>query len=307
VIVGASDQREIVRARDRQHLRPIALQRTDPLRRAVGELDRDETRDSRELRLRDRVQLPRNCEDEQRWIRRVHRGVVPLALRVRWDVERNVQHVDVLRSITRLERRQEQRRVAAVRGIRPQPLDRARDALVIGDVRDLESRRGVPRAVARDRQEAVPVPRMVRVTVEVDREVICVGEPQRRHRPWDDGAERVHQHPDEEEQRAERDFVARRRGMSPRAQHAPRDDEHDQRHEQRDVLLQGEERERVEGRHDGRQDDVRQRAHECRVRCRTPRQCVHDGRCRDDRGEDDQCREEQRGNEHGASIGAHAR
>lgn len=307
VVVGAGDEREVVRARDAENSRAVALQHADPARRAIRELDGDESRDPGQLRRRNGVELSGDREDERRRIRPIRARVVPLALGIRWRVERHVQHVDVLGAIARLERREQYGRVAAVRGVGSESLDGAGDALVVGDVSDVEARCRVPRTVARGGEEPIPIPRMVRVAVEIDGEIVGVREPEGRHRARSDGAERVHEHPDEEEHHAERCFVPRGRRSAPRPEHAPHDDDHDERHQYGRVLRDRQERERVERRADRREEHVAQRPHERRIGCGTLRERVHDGRRGGDGGDEHERREQHARDEHGASNDSHAR
>jgi len=173
----------------------VALRRADAFRRAVGELDRDEPCDTGELGLRDRLELSGNREDEDRRIGRVHRRVVPLALVIRRDVRGDVERDHVLGVIARLEGREKNGRAAAVRRIAREPLERALDALVVGDVRDVEAAARVPGTVTLRGEPALPVPRVIRVTVEVDGDVVLVRETERSHRARDDGAGGVHHEP----------------------------------------------------------------------------------------------------------------
>lgn len=306
MIVRARDEREIVRLRNAQDGRAVALQHADPFRSTVGELDRDEAGDAGELRLRDRFELPRDREDEDRRIRDIHRRIVPLAPAIGCDVRRDVERDDVLGVIPCLERGEEDRRAAAVRRISREPLDRALDTLVVGDVCDVEAAGGMPGAVAIRGEPALPVPRVIRVTVEVDRDVVRVREAERGHRARDDRAGGVHHEPSDQARERNADLVHRRRLVPTRSQDPPRDQYHDERDEHRGVLLQRQDGQCVERRADGSEHDVREWPHERRIGDPPLRERVHDRRCRQGCGHEHQRREDECRARRGAARESHA-
>lgn len=292
--------------RDAQDRGAVALRHADAFRRAVGELDRDQPCDTGELGLRDRLELSGNRENEDRRIGRVHRRVVPLALVIRRDVRGDVERDHVLGVIARLEGREENGRAAAVRRIAREPLERALDALVVGDVRDVEAGARVPGAVPLRGEPALPVPRVIRVTVEVDGDVVGVREPERRHRARDDGAGRVHHEPSHQERHRRHGLVHGRGAALARSHDPPRDQHRNERDQHRGVLLEREDGQRIERRADRREHDVRERSRERRIGDRALRERVHDRRCRQQGGYEHQRREDECRAERGATRESHA-
>ena len=292
--------------RDAQDRGAVALRHVDALRSAVGELDRDQPCDAGELRLRDRLELSGNREDENGRIRGVHRRVVPLALVIRRDIRGDVERDHVLGVVARLKGGEENGRATAVRGIAREPLERALDALVVGNVRDVEAAARVPGAVAFSGEPALPVPRVIRVTVEVDGDVVRVRETKRRHRARDDGAGGIHHEPSHQERHRRHDLAHGRRPVPERSHDPPRDQQHDERDQNGGVLLEREDGQRIERRADRREHDVRERSHERRIGDRALRERVHDRRCRQQGGYEQQRREDECRAERGAAHESHA-
>lgn len=245
MIVGAGDEREVEPVRDGVDRLRIALQHVDPLGRAVRQLDRHRARDATDFVGRELGQPAGNGEHQDGRMRRVGDRIVPLALRVGRDGRIDAEDEHVLRVVARFERGEEDRLVR-VRCIPTRTFDRARDALVVADVRDIEAGRRVPRAIARDGERAMRVPRVIRVTVEVDRDVVRIAQSQRRHGTRHDDPDGVDRDEGGEQTEPDHGLVHGAGRVPPRAQRPPYDGQQHESQKERRVLLQREQRERVQ-------------------------------------------------------------
>jgi hypothetical protein len=157
VIIRSSDDREIESVREPNDRRSAVLYGADAFRCRVAQLDSIESRESVLLVLGDHVDVAGDRENEERGRRshgerRVAHGIVPVALGVYREGRVDPYGDYVLVLIPRLEPGEQCGSVARVRGIASHSGERAGEALVIGDVRDIEARIRMPGAIALRRE-----------------------------------------------------------------------------------------------------------------------------------------------------------
>ncbi len=157
VIVRSCNDGEVQRVRESHDRRSPLLDDANPFRSCVAQFDSIESRESMLLVLRDHVDVTGNRENEQRCRGGHGKGriafrIVPVALWI--DRERRVNSDSdyVLVLVARFEAGQQRGSVTSVGRIASHSGQRACKTLVVGDVCNIESRAGVPGAIALRRE-----------------------------------------------------------------------------------------------------------------------------------------------------------
>ena len=196
MIIRPGNHRQVQRVGEFHDCRSVLLDHSHSLGRGVAQLDCIEPREAVLLVVRQFVDVPRNRENEKRrrrgyGERGIARRIVPVALGIYREGRIDSDRDDVLVLIARFQAGKQCRSVAGVCGIAPHACQRACETLVIGDVRHVEAGTRVPCAIALRREPGPAVPRRVRVTVEVDHDVIGIMHHDRGHGARDQGATAV--------------------------------------------------------------------------------------------------------------------
>ncbi len=154
-------------------------------------------------------------------------------------------------------------------------------------VRDIETGRIVPGAVALRSEPVCAVPRRVRMAVKVDYDFVRVMHHDAGHGPWQNSATPIHDDNPRESCREGSKLAQYGRPASNRTGDAPCNHENKDSEEDGDVLVKRQQRQRVEYRTDRCKHRVRSRVHQRRVGYRNTRFCI-----KDRRGADEGCSED---------------
>jgi hypothetical protein len=165
VIIRSRDEREVERVREFDDVRLPPLDHSNALGCGVAQLHCVQSREAARFVFRKPGKVARNGEYEERCpftrsecrVVAAHR-VVPVALGINRECGVDADCDDVLVLVSRLERRKQYRSVASTHRVQRRGGDRTSESLVIADVRDIESRSGVPRAITLRCEPFVAVP-----------------------------------------------------------------------------------------------------------------------------------------------------
>jgi hypothetical protein len=163
VIVRTCDYREVQRVGKLYDVGSLPLNHADAFRRRVTQLDRVQSCVSSPFVLRQPGDVAGNGEYQQRWRagedeRRVAIGIVPVALRIDREGGVDSDRDNVLVLIPCFQRRQQNRSITTPRRVFCRRGRCTGQALVVADIRDIESGPCMPRTIALRSEPAAPVP-----------------------------------------------------------------------------------------------------------------------------------------------------
>lgn len=242
----------------------VALNHVEPLWRGVRQLHGQHTGYAIHFVAWKRMDIAGNGQHQHGWsgtMRTVQfcRWITPLTFGIYRRRGIDADRDDVFIVVPRFERGEQDRCSASSTGIGFHPAQRARYALVIGHICDIESGVCVPCAIPLGREKSPPIPRVVCVTVKIHHDVIRIVHSERDHGARNHGTDCIDRDPYHQEGNGDAQLHPQRCPALACPNHAPkRQDEH-HCNEEGNVLLERQKRQRIQQRVGRCQDRVTDR------------------------------------------------